>query len=84
MSECPRAGRIFGGCKFRPRYDTVSATNPTGEVAFWTMGRELPAPPTPARKTYIADVCERCGKTLARRRTTASGEMPRQRHNGLT
>lgn len=67
MSDCPRFGKLIGGCKFSPRYDTVSATE---QDPFWATAIGLaPTKPTPARKTYLGDVCERCGKTLFRRKS---------------
>lgn len=71
MTDCPRVGKLFGGCKFSPRYDTVSATAPDGDVAFWSPGQRPPKP-TPARKTYLCDVCSTCGKTLFRRKEMAA------------
>jgi hypothetical protein len=70
MEDCPRLGKLFGGCKFTPRYDTVSATVPDSMVTFWSQG-VAPPKPTPARKTYLGDVCERCGKSLFRRKPDA-------------
>ena len=71
-TQCPRVGKLFGGCKFQPRYDTVSATKPDPNVAFWQAGRAAPAP-TPARSTYLCDVCTTCGKTLFRRKQPIRG-----------
>ncbi len=66
MSDCPRVGRLIGGCKFSPRYDVVKS--PTPDAAFWHSGPRQPVPQ--GRSTYICDVCERCGKTLFRRKMT--------------
>ena len=66
MSDCPRQGKLFGGCKFSPRYDEVSAVDPM-QVGLWYTAAKYPQP-QPARKTYLCDVCERCGKTLFRRK----------------
>jgi hypothetical protein len=68
MSDCPRAGRLFGGCKFRPRFDTVSATEPDVFGIFYSGPN--PPRPTPAKSTYICDVCERCGNVLFNRKNT--------------
>lgn len=65
MSDCPRAGKLFRGCKFRPRYDTVEAVLQNPAAIF--MSGTVHAP-LPARRTYICDVCETCGKTLFRRK----------------
>lgn len=75
MTDCPRLGKLFGGCKFEARYDRVSATGLQPGDAFWVT---LTGPPeafkgTPARTTYIADVCIRCGKMLNRRVTKPKG-----------
>jgi hypothetical protein len=61
VSDCPRIGKLFGGCKFSPRYDTHGSID-----TFWiaAMGQKTPEP----RKLYICDVCERCGKTLFKRK----------------
>ena len=72
-APCSRAGKLFGGCKFQPRYDTVSATRPAPDAAFWTVGREPAPKPTPARSTYLCDVCTTCGKTLFRRKQPIRG-----------
>lgn len=64
MTICPRLGKLFGGCKFSPRYDTVSAVTP--DVFAYATGAAT-VKPTAARKTYIADVCERCGELRNRR-----------------
>lgn len=67
MTDCPRLGRLFGGCKFEPRYDTLGATSNDAMVAFWASTSGPVPAPRPSRKTYIADVCVRCGKMLNRR-----------------
>lgn len=71
MGDCPRIGKLFGGCRFRPRYDEVAASDP-----FVVMITEFRAQQrtNPARKTYLCDVCERCGKTLFRRKPDPSKE----------
>lgn len=65
MSGCNRAGRLFGGCRFSPRYDlgapTVNLGNASGEAAGLALVMEASKP-----KTYVRDVCERCGKTVER------------------
>jgi hypothetical protein len=71
VSDCPRVGKLFGGCRFRPRYDVVGAAGGVADAFFWgaVSGRNVvPAQP---RSTYICDVCETCGKTLVRRKTAA-------------
>lgn len=66
--DCPRAGRFVGGCKFRPRYDLGAPTFPgdslseisTSANAVYVLMKESKP------QTYVADVCERCGKMTAR------------------
>ena len=68
MSDCPRKGKLIGGCKFRPRYDEVSALD-LMQVGIWWSGPASQYPqPQAARKTYLCDVCQRCGNTLFRRK----------------
>lgn len=61
--QCPRLGKLFGGCKFRPRYDSVQAP----DTIQWMMSVG-PQEARGTRVTYICDVCETCGKTLFKRR----------------
>lgn len=62
MSECPRAARLFGGCRFRPRFDISEGdSNWSGSAAGVVAAIEASK-----RKTYVHDVCERCGKTIER------------------
>lgn len=65
MSDCSRVGKLFGGCKFSPRYDTVNDADPLIWMMTPTRGQAIPRA---GRQTYICDVCERCGKTLVRRK----------------
>jgi hypothetical protein len=65
VSDCPRIGKLFGGCKFSPRYDVVNDADPI--TAFFSNG-QAQLQHRPGRKTYICDVCERCGKTLFKRK----------------
>jgi hypothetical protein len=75
MSDCPRLGKLFKGCKFSPRYDTVSATGPRDSELFALAFTGTRAPQqTPARETYLCDVCETCGKTLFRRKPDAKAK----------
>ena len=64
MSACPRAGRMFGGCRFEPRYDARPA--PPGDF-FWTIV-SVPASAVPriAAPKYLGDICVRCGEWRAR------------------
>ena len=65
MTDCPRFGKLIGGCKFEPRYDLgVPAgrlTEFTGSSAAFVAALEASRP-----KTYVRDICVRCGKTEER------------------
>lgn len=62
MSECPRIGKLIGGCKFEPVYDTTPpALEEFGEFsgaagAWVLLARELTA------KKFRGAVCTRCGR----------------------
>ena len=67
MSDCPRLGKLYGACEFRPRYDREP---PSAEVIKAIQG-DLAAPltcdlETVVRRTYVCDVCIRCGKIVVR------------------
>lgn len=66
MTDCPRLGKLFGGCKFEARYDRIGPTNISGgryETAD-TMAAILDA--QKARDIYVQDTCIRCGKVVKR------------------
>lgn len=60
--ECPRRGRLFG-CHFEGRYDlgpaqlNFESLRGEGVGAFLEKFRA---------KTYVRDVCTRCGRTVER------------------
>jgi hypothetical protein len=59
---CPRIGKLFGACKWSARYDF-------GEpISGWkgSAGAVIAAMEVSKPKTYVRDVCERCGKTAER------------------
>lgn len=61
--ECPRFGKWLG-CKFEPRYDLgvpSQALEFSGSAAGIIMLADALKP-----KTYVRDVCVRCGKVIAR------------------
>ncbi len=64
MIDCPRLGKLFGGCKFSPRYDVgaPSDTNWSGAAGATILVLEACKP-----KTYVRDMCETCGKTVERK-----------------
>jgi hypothetical protein len=63
MSDCPRFGKLFGGCSFSPRFDTgaPTATDLKGDAVAVYAVIEHSKP-----RTYVRDVCERCGRTVER------------------
>lgn len=65
MSSCKRAGRLIAGCKFSPRFDLSPAAYPDGSVTT-TAAAMFSIMETTRTKTYVRDVCERCGKTIER------------------
>jgi len=60
MSDCPRFGKWIGGCQFEARYDLSAVELPAcHEVKMTlTMAEKFRS------KTYVRDVCIRCGKTI--------------------
>lgn len=72
MIECARVGKWFGGCRFEPRYDepVLSTTEQTlGRDGRWERlegtDRFVYRVPPLGDRTYIHDVCIRCGKIAA-------------------
>jgi hypothetical protein len=63
LSACPREGRRIGGCRFEARYDFGQPMlgNYTGE-------RSLEMMEVSKARTYVRDVCVRCGKAVERAR----------------
>jgi len=61
MTNCPRQGKWFG-CKFVPRFDLSPAD--LGE--FESIRGNFNALEMLRKKTYVRDVCVRCGKTIER------------------
>lgn len=63
--DCPRQGRLIGGCKFEGRYDRgaadVSKLQPTIQILY--AGEVLNNLRT---LTYVHDICIRCGATVKR------------------
>lgn len=64
MTRCSRFGKLIGGCKFAPRYD-LSRPALDGDFK-GTAGGIVSALEASKAKTYVRDVCERCGKTIER------------------
>lgn len=62
---CPLLGKLIGGCRFKPRYDTAEARGgynlKSGDARALALINESLKP-----KTYIHDICETCGQTVKR------------------
>mgnify|MGYP001618447839 FL=1 len=64
MNDCPRLGRLIGGCKFEARYDK---SEPKINGNFTYHGMQGSARLEQLRQlTYVRDVCIRCGRTVNR------------------
>lgn len=69
MTDCPRFGKLFGGCKFEPRYDEPSLASLFGNGLYTSMtlnGKIALIEDISPKKTYVRDVCVRCGKAIDR------------------
>lgn len=73
MTECPRFGKWFRACRFEARYDEVKQRRELGFGSDWFWetitidGKQKLTSKHPTdTKTYVRDVCVRCGKTVAR------------------
>ena len=65
MSDCPRFGKLFRGCKFEARHDKGPVEMDRGmELKGDGGGLVLERF---RRITYVRDVCIRCGKTVERK-----------------
>lgn len=73
MSECERSGRWFSGCRFEARYDEPVLSD--REKTFGRDGTWEPIPgtnriryvtPPLGNRTYVHDICIRCGKVVSR------------------
>jgi hypothetical protein len=73
---CPRAGKLFRGCRFEGRYDTPLLSRFDETFGMFTRMTTEPVPgeptkvrivqPEPPKKTYVRDVCVTCGRTIER------------------
>lgn len=64
MSDCPRVGKLFGGCKFEGRFSVNEGYKPSTDHLLFSTG---PSPRAIPKKTvYVRDVCVTCGKTVER------------------
>jgi len=64
-SMCPRFWKLIGGCHFEARYDLSAARQFEGSVES-SASAILSAMDRMRAKTYVRDVCTRCGKTIER------------------
>jgi hypothetical protein len=67
MTDCPRLGKLFGGCKFEARYDRGTPTAEHIAALAVANGYTIPSDLEQFRpKTYVQDTCIRCGKVVKR------------------
>ena len=64
MSDCERVGKWIGGCRFEARYDE-GAPDLSGGLEM-KSGNPAPFLLALRPKTYIHDICTRCGKVVTR------------------
>ena len=70
MNECPQFGAVFGGCRFEARYDKAA-------LDLTKIGRaQASADQIKAMcaKTYVHDICIRCGRVVERSTPSGNGE----------
>jgi hypothetical protein len=68
---CPRAGKLFGGCKFEARYDEPEPSTDVfarcfGTVFIETMDADQIKAMRSSMRRYVRDICVRCGRTIER------------------
>lgn len=66
-SDCPRLGKLIGGCKFVARY-SLPAYQPPGEVQT-TADAFIRAVEVMRPRVYEGDVCVRCGRRVEKKPT---------------
>ncbi len=66
MSDCPRFGKFWNGCRFQARFDE---SEPTLEITQYrgSMVSYIEALKASKKRTYVRDVCIRCGRTVERK-----------------
>lgn len=62
MTDCPRFGKWFGGCKFRPRYSVGQASQSALNLVKDRYVDAESILAAAAGQTYECDVCVRCGR----------------------
>lgn len=91
--DCPRLGKMFGGCRFEARYSHPEITTPIPEGLNRYIDRcltmddnDIAAIETFRPRVYEGDVCVRCGKfalrALADRKPIGKGSEEVQRKEG--
>lgn len=64
VNECPRKDKWIRGCKFEPRYNLGPSTfDPDGNLTT-TANAVVMIAEKYREKTYIYDVCIRCGRMV--------------------
>lgn len=62
--SCPRRGRLIGGCRFEARYHTIEPhSHLPGIISAQRAVSEADKQRLIIRRTYVHDVCVRCGET---------------------
>ena len=72
-NDCPRVSRWIAGCKFEARYDEEPAELVSEVVAEISRASDEAVRAIirgNVRRTYIHDVCIRCGRTIERKDPT--------------
>lgn len=62
VNDCPRLGK-WNGCCFKARYD-LSAADLSQFESIKCIGKDFAE--VLRKKTYVRDVCIRCGRTIER------------------
>ncbi len=69
---CPRTSKWFGGCRFEARYDEAGPDIAIMNRIQLKMSDDTSKVIMALRpKTYIHDICTRCGKVVERKGETA-------------
>ena len=66
MSDCLRFGKFWNGCRYEARYDIGKPTWVPEEVSGTAAGVAV-VMESSRPKTYVRDVCIRCGRTVERK-----------------
>lgn len=73
MTDCPRLGKFFGGCRFEARYDEPVVSEMEQYLGRDSRYEAVPGTtklawvkPPLGDRIYVQDVCIRCGKVVER------------------